>query len=46
MGNPLASLFAFIKSLAFVSLVVPGTVTLLAITAVVGVSEFAIIPIC
>jgi membrane protein DedA with SNARE-associated domain len=42
---PLAFLFAFIKSLAFVSLVIPGTAALLAIGAVIGASDIAFVPI-
>jgi membrane protein DedA with SNARE-associated domain len=42
---PAAFLFAFIKSLAFVSLVIPGTTLLLAIGAVVGASGLSLFPI-
>lgn len=42
---PLAFCFAFIKALAFVSLVIPGTTILLAIGAIAGASKLAIGPI-
>jgi len=42
---PLAFVFAFIKALAFVSLIVPGTAILLAIGAMVGASNLAVVPI-
>ncbi|MBR1216619.1 DedA family protein [Bradyrhizobium sp. U87765 SZCCT0131] len=42
---PLAFVFAFIKALAFVSLIVPGTAILLAIGAMVGASKLAVVPI-
>lgn len=42
---PIAFLFAFVKSLAFVSLIVPGTAILLAIGAVVGASDIEFVPV-
>jgi membrane protein DedA with SNARE-associated domain len=42
---PLTFVFAFLKSLAFVSLLVPGTTILLGIGAVIGASDLPIVPV-
>jgi membrane protein DedA with SNARE-associated domain len=42
---PIAFLLAFLKSLAFVSLIIPGTALLLAIGGLIGASGIAFLPI-